>query len=667
MIDLAPASLNVVQYGAKGDGVTDDTAAIQAALNAAPASGAVVYFPRGTYLVSIGDVTNKIALNVLKQNITLQGDSAGVSTIKLASGQPDYRAIIGDNTTSGTTDLSGLTVRDLTFDQNSAGNVITAVGPTDPLFQGFARYVLRFNTGSRFTVENCRFLNTDNVNTIGANGAAVTDVAVRNCLFGNVGANSPAHDHSSIYTHCERAEVSGNTFLGGGVSARTAIETHGSAQLVHNNTVRNFAKLANITGVAQSSLTAVVRDNVGVGMASGIVVWSYTYAGNASGWGIEDVLISGNSIQIDMDQWASLATYKAGIYLEPGSTLPVRNVTIRGNTVRYKAFAIVPTALDDKSSGIQWYRSAAMAGSDTNLIIEDNIIEAPPASGLYLNPNSTVTKRMSVQRNQIINTGTGDSPNFTSTLKAGILVIGAYEDTQVSRNRILDDRGTHVTSSGIYAALVTSTVNCEALENNLRLADGAAIPAFVSATGMSWTQARAQTGLFTALRYYTAPSSARTTVALADGTLCAHPFWVGVSQAFDKIGTEISAAIAASAVRLGIYADTGRGSPGARVLDAGTVDSSSTGAKELTIATTLQPGLYWLAAVPQGGAPTLRALNGTLYPVGAGSLATATGAGGIYSGVLSAAGAVAGALPAAYPSIANYQAFSPVIALRAAV
>ncbi len=664
-----PAWLNVKAFGAKGDGVTDDTAAIQDAHDAAPSTGAILYFPKGTYLVSIsaGDTTRKIAINVTKQNITFLGDGANVSTIKLANGQEDYRAIIADNTTSGTTNISGLAVRDLTFDQNSSNNVITAVGPTDPLFQGFARFVIRFNTGSRFSVENCRFINTDNINTIAANGSSVTDVLIKNCIFSNVGANSPAHDHSSVYTHCERAVVSDNTFIGGGVSARTAVETHGSAQSVINNTVKGFFRLANITGVAVSSLSSIVQGNVGYGLGTGIVIWSMAYAGNTSGWGIQDVVISGNTLEIDLDAWVSVLAYKTGISLDPGSDLPVRNVIIRDNIIRYKTFATVPTALDSLSAGIQWHRSSALVGSDSSLLIDDNIVSSPPAAGLYLNPNSTTTKRLSVQRNLIINTGAGDSPNFSSTFKGGILVIGAYEDAQISRNRIIDDRVTHVTSAGIYAALVTATVNCEATENTLRLADGASVAAFVSAVGMSWTQAKAQTGLFTALRYYAAPSSARTTASLADGVACAHPFWVGQPTSFDKIGVEVTTAVAASAVRLGIYADNGRGNPGARIVDAGTVDSSTTGAKELTIAVTLQPGLYWLVSVAQGGAPTLRALNGTLYPVGAGSLATATGSGGIFTGLITAAGSVPGALPSAYPAISNYQAFSPVIALRCAV
>ena len=40
--------VNVLDYGAIGDGVADDTAAIQAAL----ATGNSIYFPKGTYNVS---------------------------------------------------------------------------------------------------------------------------------------------------------------------------------------------------------------------------------------------------------------------------------------------------------------------------------------------------------------------------------------------------------------------------------------------------------------------------------------------------------------------------------------------------------------------------------------------------------------------------------------
>lgn len=48
----ASGVVNVRTYGAKGDGVTDDTAAIQAAITAAEASGGAVIVPAGSYLLS---------------------------------------------------------------------------------------------------------------------------------------------------------------------------------------------------------------------------------------------------------------------------------------------------------------------------------------------------------------------------------------------------------------------------------------------------------------------------------------------------------------------------------------------------------------------------------------------------------------------------------------
>ena len=59
-------------YNATGNGTTDDTAAIQAALNACPA-GQVVYIPTGTYKVT--------SALVLKNSYTVRGDGPGLTVI----------------------------------------------------------------------------------------------------------------------------------------------------------------------------------------------------------------------------------------------------------------------------------------------------------------------------------------------------------------------------------------------------------------------------------------------------------------------------------------------------------------------------------------------------------------------------------------------------------
>ena len=80
--------LNVKAFGAKGDGVTDDTAAIQAALNAYPNGQRIIYLPNGTYLVSdkLSWPAGTPGTGNEYKNTTLQGQSQNGATIKLKNG-----------------------------------------------------------------------------------------------------------------------------------------------------------------------------------------------------------------------------------------------------------------------------------------------------------------------------------------------------------------------------------------------------------------------------------------------------------------------------------------------------------------------------------------------------------------------------------------------------
>jgi hypothetical protein len=73
VVDAGGQTYNVKAYGAKGDGVTDDTASIQATFSAAAASGAggTVLFPPGKYLVS-----SQIAVQI--SNLEVRGYGASL-------------------------------------------------------------------------------------------------------------------------------------------------------------------------------------------------------------------------------------------------------------------------------------------------------------------------------------------------------------------------------------------------------------------------------------------------------------------------------------------------------------------------------------------------------------------------------------------------------------
>lgn len=106
--------INVTDYGAVGDGVQDDTAAIQAAL-AAAGWRKLVYFPDGTYLVSNTLRTRTDTYGL----VLLQGQSEAGTVLKLADdtfrnpGNP--RAVL-DFGTWFSADAFSNAVRDLTID-----------------------------------------------------------------------------------------------------------------------------------------------------------------------------------------------------------------------------------------------------------------------------------------------------------------------------------------------------------------------------------------------------------------------------------------------------------------------------------------------------------------------------------------------------------------------
>jgi len=105
-----PSSLNVRDYGAVGDGVTDDTTAIQRALDAKTATGCTVFVPDGVYLIQTITV---------KSNTTLTGSAAAV--FKSSSFYRPLISIKGNDIS-----LSNLTVEG----DNKANCGISIVGPS---------------------------------------------------------------------------------------------------------------------------------------------------------------------------------------------------------------------------------------------------------------------------------------------------------------------------------------------------------------------------------------------------------------------------------------------------------------------------------------------------------------------------------------------------------
>lgn len=215
-------------FGAVGDGVTDDTQAIQDALNAAAADGGgLVYLPAGVYLVT--------ATLIVPGGVTLAGDGFGTTTIE------------GDTYGFVILDLGAnvdITVRDLEVTQETADYNATGSSPLVNADNGsshirFERVRLRDSArqglsmygADHVTVSGCWIERT------GRDGIIIPgpseQLRVINCTFDETGDDAIAFNGTS--TNCVAA---GNTIYGGGALLHGGgIKVHGKQVLVANNTL----------------------------------------------------------------------------------------------------------------------------------------------------------------------------------------------------------------------------------------------------------------------------------------------------------------------------------------------------------------------------------------------------------------------------------------------
>lgn len=456
---------SVKSFGAVGNGSTDDTNAIQGAINAVSgAGGGILYFPKGTYLLSIvnPEAARPYSL-LLKPNVYLVGFHRDFSILKLANNQGNYWGILHDNFSQ----LTNVLITNLTIDQNQANNIIEYTDDADWSEDSKPRFIIyATSVSSKAIINNCRFTNCDNRNTIALNGN-IKDIIVENNIFDNHGVSPIYHDHSAVYLQTSYALngsiiVRNNYFYGvsGADGARTAIETHGSYQIVSGNSINGFQIGMNITGVASLSHNINVFGNNIYDCAYGISLWSYNP-------GILNCNVSNNTIIIDYDNWERVhGAGPSGIILGD-CEYPIVNLSIENNLITFLPVLSGGNENDNFASGIKLNDTSPPAGN-ANWKITNNVINNSPAAGIAV--TNTVTGllidgniiRNANQFNGIINSGYGN----------GIYLFGAtLTNVKVSNNLITDDQTTRTLVRAFYAN-PTSAINCELSNNNVHVANG---------------------------------------------------------------------------------------------------------------------------------------------------------------------------------------------------
>ena len=330
---------NVKLYGATGDGVTNDTAAIQDANDAAlAAGGGVVKFPVGEYMceagVTIGD------------NVSWAGDGKGATIVKRAS-TGDFITSIGKMSTISDMTIDGDTA------SRGAGKGIVVSGTFGQMFErvNVTRFVepcLWFDTdsGSQFRAHACDFYTTGAVGSVGAVTVGGTDTQAVPRHFVSCESNG-----CTLYNfgNCEHVFVYGgytNGLIFGANASMVCISGLRNGAAGGTVTVRGSAhKIFGITSAASIVLSC-----------TNSVVWI-----EAPDWDITD---SGTGNQV----YTGIKAYTPA-WTSSGTAPAIGNGTITGAFTRQghivnAVFAINFGSTTNPGTGT-WYISLPLLDSDT--------------------------------------------------------------------------------------------------------------------------------------------------------------------------------------------------------------------------------------------------------------------------------------------------------------
>jgi len=462
--------VSVKDFGAVGNKIADDTKSIQKAIDAVyQAGGGVVFFPSGTYKVTINPTTSQAI--TIRAKVTLKGADRRDSIIKLADKQSNYNSILAGERYDS--DLSNFSMYDLTIDGNATNNIV--VSNLDFL-SGKSRYALRIFVGSIIRIERCRFIDHSNANTISVNGEEVSDVLIDNNNFELIGGGISDYDHSTIYGHGKRIQISRNNFSSrngaGTKGARTAIETHGDEYIVKQNVISGFTNGMNITGYAKSSNNQIITDNVIKEAHTGMILWSYFDNGNTTNPALSDCIVANNQISLNINDWRRLwgDAPSVGIKLEANSDAPLTNLSIVNNQISFANFSGRGRPSDRLGAGISLWRNAAPTVVSENINISSNTVENSLASGIYV---SMPVKGGEISKNKIVNPGQSNG-NFHDDYKYGIIASGVFKNFQINDNIIRDNQKPNTIKGGIIL-MGNCVVNCNAKGNSLQVESGVKI------------------------------------------------------------------------------------------------------------------------------------------------------------------------------------------------
>jgi len=431
---------DVKQYGAKGDGVTDDTAAIQVTIDAVPADGGTVWFPAGTYIVS-PTATKFIRI---KGNLTFAGVGAS-SVLKIKDGNGDWYMLFSPTNLS--TRVDHTTFQDLAFDSNIQGNSTATISTRIEHSWQIFIYIC---AGSNLRVQRCRFAPCSGVWAISLNGSDMHNCAVTDCSFQFVMRNgNPDYDNSMVYVQGTNCALMNNRFetkIIPNRGGRACMEVHGGPATVSGNTSVGFRTGVNITGAYYAGGSAgdiTCEHNTFADALLGIIMWP-TSPNILSGVTIRD-----NTVQLAQVTHGDTDSCGIVVFFSDEAKTLASHLTITGNTIRFQ----------DEGAGRSGDRFNAAGIGLRNLggvdacVIDGNYVELAPAGGIVIGleePGDRWYRNVRVTNNTIVNPG--QNVKFESEYRAGVYLTSNISSLIISGNQIRDTFAARRAATGIFFA-----------------------------------------------------------------------------------------------------------------------------------------------------------------------------------------------------------------------
>jgi len=450
---IAGSAVNVIDYGAVGDGTTDDTAAINAAIAAATGD---VYFPPLTYKISN-------TIDISTDNLRILAHGATLTSSLNAFPDASIEIIGVDNVV-----LDGISINrnQVVGDGFDGGNGIYVANSTSVKVQNCfvenCEYAITFQQSGGPFNKSCHVLNNHTNNTRygcsvdGSSGTVVSGNAFKNWSLHGIKIRNDASDYekSFVTNNLIEGPLSGSGYGNQhGINVETADQVRGF--VIDGNTI----KLNNPSTTCNGILANPTTGSLAATDQSLTITNNYIAGFSSSGI---DCRVNGIITQnhLDADEAAGGTNVgTVGIFCNAGhftvSDNRIENVATTGIEIDACIFASVRgNSIDSASSANQ---GIFADGANSHVYIEGNYMDtslrgvrADDTSNVILGPNffgSSVTEEIDDNTtNQTLYLTDGYKNNFTLpefTISSGAITpTGSYISVDTEGDAASDDLDT---------------------------------------------------------------------------------------------------------------------------------------------------------------------------------------------------------------------------------